>query len=114
MTNCNPNAADYLELVYQCIPGDFLWSQKFKCQPINLIYQGFVLKANPIQSFLKSYTCGEPIRNVPNGIIQSPNYPNYGNQNCAITITPPADSAIRVFIIDLSLDVNENDLADDS
>ena len=72
------------------------------------------LKANPIQSFLKSYTCGEPIRNVPNGIIQSPNYPNYGNQNCAITITPPADSAIRVFIIDLSLDVNEIDLADDS
>jgi hypothetical protein len=71
-------------------------------------------KANPIANILKSYTCGETIKNAPNGIIQSPNYPNYGIENCLTTVTPAAGSAIRIFILDMSLDSSESDLIDDS
>lgn len=81
MTRCRTSIADLLYFQFQCIPTEPPKGSKvFTCQDKKIEY-------------------------ISNGIIQSPDYPQYpsGLNDCSLEITPPDMNGIKFYIIDLSL-----------
>ncbi len=82
MTRCESKYADFLDFEYQCIP-----------------------TLPPKNSVPYTICTDKAVMQAPNGIIQSPGYPTYVAQvvSCSITLTPPVNTGVKFFFIDLSL-----------